>query len=352
MNLNSFIEPCVALNPSTDQSPSQTIADLQLANRMLADFAALVSHDLQSALRRVVSFSELLGVLPSIEADSHALAFLNTISGSARKLQFLVNKGLAFRNQPTPAAPSFTSPDGSAEPELVPQQIAELKALNAELADAACSTAQDLRNPLNHILGVAGLLTGLPSISSDPVCHDMSVRILAGAKQMQRLIEDYLSFIHTERHAVKRGRVSMESLVQLVRHELEPMAANRRVTWKIDPLPEVEGDESMLHQVMLNLLSNSLKYTRKCPEALIEIGATANSEEWMFSVRDNGIGFGPEAGRILFQKFGKLHSDETFEGTGVGLVIVHYIIQRHGGRVWANATPGAGATFYFTLPRP
>jgi len=350
MNLNSCPERPFSVNPSTDRNLTQTIAELQLANRMLADFAALVSHDMQSALRRVVSFSELLGVLPSIEADAHALAFLHTISGSARKLQFLVNNGLAFRNQ-QPSA-QLGSVASSAEPESLSQQIAELKALNAELTDAACSTAQDLRNPLNHILGVAGLLTRLHSIGSDPVCYDMSVRILAGAKQMQRLIEDYLSFINTERHAVKRSRVSMASLVQLARHELEPLAANRRVIWKIDALPEVEGDESMLQQVMLNLLGNSLKYTRKSSEALIEIGAIANSQEWIFSVGDNGIGFGPEAARNLFQKFGKLHTDESFEGTGVGLMIVQYIIQRHGGRVWANATAGAGATFHFTLPRP
>ena len=128
------------------------------------------------------------------------------------------------------------------------------------------------------------------------------------------------------------------------------MSAGRKVAWQIAPLPEVEGDPSMLRQVILNLLSNSLKYTRKCPEACIEIGVRSDDGQPVVFIRDNGIGFDLESARNLFQKFGRLHSDNAFEGTGIGLVIVKYIIQRHHGRVWAEAIPSGGATFCFTLP--
>jgi len=167
---------------------------------------------------------------------------------------------------------------------------------------------------------------------------------------MQRLVDDYLSFANAERHTIYRCRISLESLVQLVRHELEPFAADRNVMWRIGRLPEVEADVSMLRQVLVNLLSNSLKFSHKCTAPVIEIGAQPAPNEHIIYVRDNGIGFDLESRRNLFQKFGRLHTDGIVPGLGIGLVIVKHIIQRHNGRVWAESVPGGGATFYFTLP--
>jgi signal transduction histidine kinase len=204
---------------------------------------------------------------------------------------------------------------------------------------------------LGQILKSAGHLSTLPAITTNPVFLDMTEKVLIGAKQMQRLIDDYLSFTNADRDAIYRCRVSLESLVQLVRHELEPMSAGRKVTWRIAPLPDVEADVSMIRQVLVNLLSNSLKFTGKCPEAVIEIGVQPDPNEHIVFIRDNGIGFDLESARNLFQKFVRLQEDGTIPGVGVGLVVVKHIIRRHQGRVWAEGTPGGGATFCFTLPR-
>jgi signal transduction histidine kinase len=338
---------------SSDQGIHEAIDELHSANQMLADFAALVTHDMRGALRRVLNFSELLGVVPSIEADPHTGAFLRTIVGAARRIQHLVNETLSYRSASTleDSRAPYVKND-SLNPAPAPQRLAELRAIHTELAESASSLAEVLRNQLSQILGVAGMLVTLPVITANPVSRDMAAHVLAGAKQMQRLIDDYLSFIQAERHALKRGRVSIESLVQLSRHDLESLAAGRKVVWPVGPLPEVEGDASMLRQVILNLLSNALKYTRHCSETRIEIGAETSSNEWILHVKDNGIGFDSLAAQSLFRKFGRLHTDPGFEGAGVGLMIVKHIIHRHGGRVWAKSASGHGACFYFTLPFP
>jgi len=336
---------------SGEQGMRERMVELHSANQMLADFAALVAHDIRGALRRVLSFAGLLGVVPSIEGDPHTVAFLRTIVGAARRIQHLVDQTLACRSASAMdvSRARFLKED-PATPSTASERLAELRAIHGELAESASSVAQDLRNPLTQIIGVAGMLATLPVITGNPVCREMAAHVLGGARQMQALIDDYLSFIQTESHSLKRCRVSIESLVQLSRHDLEPLAAGRKVVWQIAPMPEVEGDPAMLRQVILNLLNNALKYTRNCSEARIEIGTETNPHEVVFHVRDNGIGFDSVAAQSLFRRFGRLHSDPGFEGAGVGLMIVRHIIRRHGGRVWAEGEPGRGACFYFTLP--
>src|SRR5262249_879141 len=152
----------------------------------------------------------------------------------------------------------------------------------------------------------------------NPIWLDITENILTGAKQMRRLIDDYLSFTNAERDAIYRCRASLESLVQLVRHELEPTSAGRKVTWRIGSLPEVDADVSMLRQVLVNLLSNSLKYTSDCSEAVIEIGVRPDPNDHIVFIRDNGIGFDLESAHNLFQKFVRLQNDGTIPGIGVG----------------------------------
>jgi light-regulated signal transduction histidine kinase (bacteriophytochrome) len=336
---------------STEQELRDRIAELETANGMLADFAALVSHDLQSALRCVTNFAELLALLPALTANPHTSAFSHTIIGSVRRLQSLTHEALA---SPTQTHGITAEPPRAAHPQhtrhVLEIRLRALQHDNRELSDFANSVARDLRTPLGQILDAAGHLTTLPVITSNPLAIDMAWRILVGGKQMQHLIDDYLSFAHAERHHIQRSRVSLESLVQLVRHELESLSAGRKVGWQIAPLPEVEADASMLRQVIFNLLSNSLKYTRKCPEAVIEIGVRPAPDELIIFIRDNGVGFDLGSARNLFQKFGRLHGDATFPGVGVGLLAVKYIIEHHHGRVWAEAIPEGGATFCFTLP--
>ena len=228
------------------------------------------------------------------------------------------------------------------------RRLAELRAANHQLTDSASAVAHELGEPLTRILSVAGLLTTLPVITANPVALDMASQLLAGARKMQTLIDDYLAFFKAGRDELELQPVSLELLIELVRHELEPLAAGRQVRWQVGPLPEVQAEPSMLHQALLNLLSNALKFTRSRPEAIIEIGVQSHPKELVLYIRDNGIGFDSNAAANLFHKFQRLHPD--IEGAGIGLVVVHHILRRHGGRVWAEGQVGKGATFYLTLP--
>ena len=331
----------------------EKIAEMEMSNCMLNDFAAMVAHDIRSGLRRVISYAELLALAPALNGNLDALDCVHIIMASTRRIRLLADGALASPPQistnfgRTPAADSSENSAGFLE-----ERLSELKSANSELNTFADSVARGLRTPLGQILKSAGHLSTVPAIAANPVFLDMTEKVLIGAKQMQRLIDDYLSFTNAERDAIYRCRVSLESLVQLVRHELEPLSAGRNVTWRIAPLPEVEADVSMLRQVIVNLLGNSLKFTNKCPEAVIEIGVQPAPNEHIIFIRDNGIGFDLESARNLFQKFVRLQEDGTIPGVGVGLVVVKHIIRRHYGRVWAEGTPGGGATFYFTLPAP
>jgi len=328
----------------------EKIAELEMANCMLNDFAALVAHDIRSGLRRVISYTELLALAPALNGNLDALDNVHIIMASTRRIRLLADGALASPPQ-SPASFSETGAnDMSESSDSLEERLNELKSANRELTDFADSVARGLGTPLGQILRSAGHLSTLTAITTNPVFLDITEKVLIGAKQMQRLIDDYLSFTNAERDAIYRCRVSLESLVQLVRHELEPISAGRKVTWRIAPLPNVEADVSMLRQVLVNLLSNSLKFTSTCPEAVIEIGVQPDSDEHIVFIRDNGIGFDLESARNLFQKFVRLQADGAIPGVGVGLVVVKHIIRRHHGRVWAEGTPGGGATFYFTLP--
>jgi light-regulated signal transduction histidine kinase (bacteriophytochrome) len=143
----------------------------------------------------------------------------------------------------------------------------------------------------------------------------------------------------------------MDRLVRETLGELKFETSERNVSWKIEDLPQVEGDLSMLQLVMNNLLSNAIKYTRPRDEAVIEVASRREGDETVFCVRDNGVGFDAEYADKLFGVFQRLHRAEEFEGTGIGLANVRRIVNRHGGRTWAESSVGSGATFYFSLPR-
>jgi light-regulated signal transduction histidine kinase (bacteriophytochrome) len=169
---------------------------------------------------------------------------------------------------------------------------------------------------------------------------------------MGLLLDDLLNFSRLGRTELKPSHVSLNQLVLRIRQELEPDLKGRVLVWEIGDLPDVEGDASLLHQVLFNLLANAVKYTRKREAARIEIGSMVNSEsEATVFVRDNGAGFEMEYVDKLFHVFQRLHKTQDFEGTGIGLAIVRRIVERHGGRAWAEGAPGQGAKFYISLPR-
>ena len=166
---------------------------------------------------------------------------------------------------------------------------------------------------------------------------------------MGALIDDLLNFSRLNRAPLNTNTVDTGKLVRSVLADLSAERDGRQVELRIGELPVCAGDRSLLRQVWINLLSNALKYTRKREAAVIEVGCEAGAEGNVFFVRDNGTGFDMRYADKLFGVFQRLHRAEEYEGTGVGLAIVQRIIQRHGGRIWAEAAVDRGATFYFTL---
>ena len=228
---------------------------------------------------------------------------------------------------------------------------ASIERSNRELESFSYSVSHDLRAPLRHITGFVGLLREHAPKELDPKSQHYLDVIDQAATRMGVLIDDLLAFSRMGRVEPKRVRVPLGPLVDGVVAELAPEIAGRQVAWEIGPLPEVIGDPAMLHQVWKNLLENALKFSRTMAPARISVGsAPCGPGEVQVYVRDNGVGFDMKYAAKLFQVFQRLHSAEEFEGTGIGLAIVQRIVQRHGGRAWAEGAPGHGATFWVALP--
>jgi light-regulated signal transduction histidine kinase (bacteriophytochrome) len=234
----------------------------------------------------------------------------------------------------------------------VADRTAQLEAANRELEAFAYSVSHDLRAPLRHIDGFLVLLQQRTAATLDAQSQHYMQTIASAAQRMGVLIDDLLSFSRMGRHDLARQPVDLNSLVHEVIAELAPEAAARPLQWHIADLPVVTGDRAMLRVVLVNLLSNALKFTRSRSPADIDIGYEAGSEtELIFFIRDNGVGFDMAYADKLYGVFQRLHRTEEFEGTGIGLANVRRIIHRHGGRTWAEGEVDRGATFYFSLPQ-
>ncbi len=235
--------------------------------------------------------------------------------------------------------------------ERVKTRTTELHAANQELEAFSYSVSHDLRAPLRHMSGFAAMLERHAGESLDAQGRRYVAVIRDSATRMGQLIDDLLQFARLGRSDLQRRPVPLRELVAEVRQGLEPEAAGRQVEWRCGELPVVIGDPSLLRQAFANLLGNALKYTRGCPVAHIEVGVQPGPDgEAVVFVRDDGAGFDMKYVGKLFGVFQRLHQQEQFEGTGVGLATVKRIVQRHGGRVWADAAVGRGATFYLALP--
>ena len=232
------------------------------------------------------------------------------------------------------------------------KQVEQQAATNRELEAFSYSVSHDLRAPLRHITGFVELLNKKNPVSLDEQSRHYLEVISESARKMGVLIDDLLAFSRMGRVELMKAGIDFGVMVRDVVAELAEEVKGRSVEWGIGPLPMVEGDLAMLRQVMVNLISNAMKFTRSRPRARIEIGAvTDRPDETLIFVRDNGVGFDMRYADKLFGLFQRLHGTEEFEGTGVGLANVQRIIHRHGGRIWAEGTVDEGATFWFSLPK-
>jgi light-regulated signal transduction histidine kinase (bacteriophytochrome) len=228
-------------------------------------------------------------------------------------------------------------------------RTAELDAVNKELETFAYSVSHDLRAPLRGMAGFCHALVEDYGERLDETAKDYVRRISAASKRMGRLIDDLLTLSRMTRAEVNRSNVDLSDMAESIAGQLRETEPDRRVEFRIQPGITVEGDGTLLRTVLENLLGNAWKYSSRKPHATIEFGITVNGPAPTYFVRDNGVGFDMAYADKLFKPFQRLHHAAEFEGTGIGLASAANIIRRHGGRIWAEASPGAGTTMRFTL---
>jgi PAS domain S-box-containing protein len=234
----------------------------------------------------------------------------------------------------------------------VTERTAQLQSANDELEAFSYSVSHDLRAPLLHVMGFLDKLRKDigPSLSENS-SRDMAT-ISQSAKRMGNLIDDLLAFSRIGQSEMKKREVNLDQLVQETMGDFQAETNARKIIWSVHSMPPVIADRALLRMVLVNLFSNAVKFTGTRAEAKIEIGcAPGGGEETIIFIRDNGAGFDPCYAAKLFGVFQRLHSQDEFEGTGIGLANVQRIVHRHGGQVWAEGAIDKGATFFFSLPK-
>lgn len=235
-------------------------------------------------------------------------------------------------------------------------RAAELAATNRDLESFSYSVSHDLRAPLRHMDGFARILAEECKSELDESGRHYLDRIMQGAQQMGQLVDDLLNLSRVGRQEMSCHKTSLDRVVRAAIAEVSSSLAGRKIEWKLADLPAADCDAGLMKIAFTNLLSNAIKFTGHQPLAVIEVGCQeSSSNEPVIFVRDNGVGFDPKYADKLFGVFQRLHRQEDFEGTGIGLATVKRIIQKHGGRIWAESQPGVGTTLYFTmagLPKP
>jgi PAS domain S-box-containing protein len=230
------------------------------------------------------------------------------------------------------------------------KQTGQLETTNKELEAFSYSVSHDLRAPLRAIDGYTRILLEDYGDRIDNEGKRIINVITSNAIKMGQLIDNLLDFSRLGRKELVRLDIQTNNLVESLLPELQSQIGDRQLTFNVRPMQVSTGDVNMLKQVWINLLSNAVKYTRNQAHAIVEVGSTPTGSENVFYVKDNGVGFDMQYSDKLFGVFQRLHTEEEFEGTGVGLAIAQRIVARHGGRIWAEGEPNKGATFFFSLP--
>ena len=232
----------------------------------------------------------------------------------------------------------------------VSERAASLLNANQELEAFAYAVSHDLRTPLRALAGFSQALAEDCWDQLDEEGRDYVDRIQRAAKRLGLLIDSFLVLSRISRQTARRQPVDISQMAEEVLSELGELEPGREVEISVEAGLTAVADPALLLVVVQNLLANAWKFTARSPRARIEVGRLATEQGRAFFVRDNGVGFDPARAERLFQPFQRLHNAADFEGTGIGLASAHRAVRRHGGRVWAQARPGEGATFYFTLP--
>ena len=233
----------------------------------------------------------------------------------------------------------------------VDERTTQLVAANKEMEAFSYSVSHDLRSPLRHINGFTEILTKKYSAQLPEEALKYLNTIVGSAKKMGTLIDDLLSFSRTGRAELKKSILKMNQVIEDALSQIKPSLKDREIDWNISQLPDISGDYNLLRQVWANLLDNAVKYTHTRKKTVISIGYKEEIKEYVFYIKDNGVGFDMKYADKLFGVFQRLHSSSQFDGTGIGLANVQRIILRHGGRTWAEAKTDKGATFYFSIPK-
>jgi signal transduction histidine kinase len=230
------------------------------------------------------------------------------------------------------------------------KRTTELEAANKDLEAFAYSISHDLRAPLRHINGFIELLQKRIATTSDEKSQHYMNTIMHSSNRMSILINDLLTFSRMGQKSLTKSDVNLNKLVKEVITELEIETQDRAINWHIDKLPVVSADATLIRTVLVNLISNAIKFTRPRETGEIEISCQNKEGEAIIFIRDNGVGFDPAYSDKLYNIFQRLHNFNDFEGTGIGLANVRKIINRHGGKVWAEGALDKGAIFSFSLP--
>ncbi|QNM95394.1 ATP-binding protein [Chitinimonas koreensis] len=233
----------------------------------------------------------------------------------------------------------------------VTERTGQLEEANRDLESFSYSVSHDLRAPVRAVAGFSHMLEKRLGDKMDEESRRLFGIIVSEAARMGQLINDLLAFSRLGRQAMQFKEVDMRTLARQTYEQLRGPQPDTPIQFQLGALPPAQGDHALLGQVWVNLLSNAIKFSSKREQPVIEVGAIADDEKYTYYVRDNGAGFDATYKAKLFGVFQRLHAGSEFPGTGVGLALVHRIITRHGGQVWADGAPDQGATFYFTLPK-
>lgn len=229
-------------------------------------------------------------------------------------------------------------------------QNEELARSNWELEQFAHVVSHDLQQPLQSITGFAKLIALKYQASLDETTQDYLRRIVDAGSRMQRLIQDLLTYAQVGQQSQELEWVDCNLILKQVLNNLELAISEKQVDLSYPELPNVMGNEIYLIQLFQNLISNAIKFTHPTTTPQIKISVQAQSGEWLFSIRDNGIGMAPENLKRIFEAFQRLHSAKQYAGTGIGLTTCKKIVEKHGGQIWVESELNVGTTFYFTLP--